>query len=121
MPSAFTDTMRSLDATSFREASPRLGLGLLLLVGWSLWAAFARVSVYATTATGRLEVSEMAHRAAAAERGRIVEVHLELGRSVAQGEVLVQLDASVEQHRLDEAEARVRALGPVIDALYRQI
>ncbi|WP_437614526.1 HlyD family efflux transporter periplasmic adaptor subunit [Sorangium sp. So ce834] len=121
MASPFHRTMRSLELERGARTWIRLAATLAVLGAWAAWMHAARVSVYATTAKARLEVSRMAHRVAAAEAGRVAVVRVELGRDVAPGEVLVELDASVEEKRLEEERTRVAVLAPKLEALRRQI
>ncbi|WP_437947091.1 HlyD family efflux transporter periplasmic adaptor subunit [Sorangium sp. So ce296] len=121
MASPFHRTMRSLELERGARTWLRLAATLAVLGAWAAWMHAARVSVYATTAKARLEVSRMAHRVAAAEAGRVAVVRVELGRDVEPGEVLVELDASVEEKRLEEERTRVAVLAPKLEALRRQI
>ncbi|WP_437727641.1 HlyD family secretion protein [Sorangium sp. So ce861] len=121
MASPFHRTMRSIELERGARTWLRLAATLAVLGAWAAWMHAARVSVYATTAKARLEVSRMAHRVAAAEAGRVAVVRVELGRDVAPGEVLVELDASVEEKRLEEERTRVAVLAPKLEALRRQI
>ncbi|WP_437941046.1 HlyD family secretion protein [Sorangium sp. So ce341] len=121
MASPFHRTMRSLELERGARTWLRLAATLAVLGAWAAWMHAARVSVYATTAKARLEVSRMAHRVAAAEAGRVAVVRVALGRDVEPGEVLVELDASVEEKRLEEERTRVAVLAPKLEALRRQI
>lgn len=121
MASPFLRTMRSLELERGAMTWIRLAVILAVLGAWAAWMHAARVSVYATTAKARLEVSRMAHRVAAAEAGRVAVVRVELGRHVEQGEVLVELDAAVEEKRLEEERTKVAVLTPKLEALRRQI
>ncbi|MDC0685456.1 HlyD family secretion protein [Sorangium atrum] len=121
MASPFFRTMRSLEIERGPRTWIRLAVILAVLGAWAGWMHAARVSVYATTGKARLEVSRMAHRVAAAEPGRVSALQVSLGRHVEQGEVLVELDASVEERRLEEERTRAAALAPKIEALQRQM
>ncbi|WP_437986183.1 HlyD family secretion protein [Sorangium sp. So ce117] len=121
MASPFFRTMRSLEIERGPRTWIRLAVILAVLGAWAGWMHAARVSVYATTGKARLEVSRMAHRVAAAEPGRVSVLQVSLGRHVEQGEVLVELDAAVEERRLEEERTRAAALAPKIEALQHQI
>lgn len=121
MASPFFRTMRSLEIERGPRTWIRLAVILAVLGAWAGWMRAARVSVYATTGKARLEVSRMAHRVAAVEPGRVSVVQVSLGRHVEQGEVLVELDAAVEERRLEEERTRAAALAPKIEALQHQI
>ncbi len=119
MSSSFVHTTRSLD----RERSGALWLwpALVLALGWIAWLLGARVDVSASAQRARLEVDHMAHRVAAQTEGRIVRLHCTLGRWVAQGEVLAELDSSLEQAQLQEATVELGTLEQRTAALRRQI
>jgi multidrug resistance efflux pump len=95
MATNFSHTMRSLelDRGRVRWLIP----ALLTLAAWSAWMLLGRVEVYASASRARVEVSRMVHRVAAEANGRIVLWRLELGQVVQAGELLVELDASVER------------------------
>jgi membrane fusion protein (multidrug efflux system) len=115
MPSAFSRTLRSLDD---REPRARRALGALAaLAAWGTWMVVARVDVHASSVSARLEAADPPSRVAASEAGRVTELHLDLGRRVAAGEVLVQLDTSVEDKLLAEAQAHAAGLEPKLAAL----
>jgi membrane fusion protein (multidrug efflux system) len=121
MAMAFQRTLRCLE----REQSERLGPRLLLMAAvfgaWTAWLVCARVPVYAMSQRGRLEVRARTHRAAAASGGKVVRLALELGVEVEAGQLLLQLDDSLERKKLDEAEAQVRALSLRERALRAQL
>jgi membrane fusion protein (multidrug efflux system) len=119
MPSPFSRTIRSLESHRTRPAS--LVVALAVLVGWLIWMWVARVTVYASSSQARIEVSRIPNRVAAQEAGRVVGLHVELGRVVSEGEVLVDLDAVVEERRLEEQLAHAAGLQPKIDALRHQL
>jgi multidrug resistance efflux pump len=121
MASPFKHTMRSLEKHGVSRVAPRFFLAMIVLVAWALWMTRARVAVYASTPSGRLEVSRMVHRVAAQEAGRVTAVHLELGRTVEADEVILELDTSVEKKRLDEALTAEAILAPKFDALRKQL
>jgi membrane fusion protein (multidrug efflux system) len=119
MASPFSRTLRSLDGQRTRPLS--LLVALVVLSSWFIWMFAAKVHVYASTTQARIEVSRIPNRVAAQESGRVVALHVELGRMVSEGEVLVDLDASVEQRRLDEELAHAAGLEPKIAALRNQL
>src|SRR5689334_11368139 len=119
MASAFSRTMRSLESQGTRSTS--FVVSLVVLSGWLVWMLVARVTVYASTSQARIEVSRIPNRVAAQESGRVVGLHVELGRVVSEGEVLVELDSVVEQRHLDEQLAHDAGLQPKIDAVRHQL
>lgn len=121
MSALFSRSMRSLSADSFHGALLGMGAAGLLLAAWGTWLTCARVAVLESTATARLEVGQATHAVAAPVAGRVVRTHLSLGRTVAAGEVLIELDAETEQLALAEGRARLAALPPQLDAVRGQI
>lgn len=110
MAMAFQRTLRCLEREQSERLGPRLLLMAAVLGAWVAWLVCARVPVYAMSQSGRLEVRAKTHRAAAASGGKVVRLALELGAEVEAGQLLLQLDDSLERKKLDEAEAQVRAL-----------
>ena len=92
MATSFSRTLRSLDQQR-RRSWLLLSLVFVLSVGTS-WLLLARVPVYEVTQQARLEVSRAAHPLAASVSGRVVRSQLQLGREVAEGDVLIELDAA---------------------------
>ncbi|APR88244.1 hypothetical protein A7982_13593 [Minicystis rosea] len=90
----------------------------MLFGGWIAWFFAAEVIVYETA---RIEVDRAAHTVDAPVAGRVKTSALELGREVEAGQVVVEIDAELEQRRLAEERARLATLGPQIDALRRQL
>lgn len=119
MASPFFRTLRALERE--RPRRRRLALGLALLGAWLGWMYFARVEVYTSSSDARLEARSKPSRAAAPETGRIVALHVELGRTVQIGDPLVELDHDVEVQRLEEARAHTRAVTQEIAALDARI
>ncbi len=115
--------LRSLSALGEERGARRLiglAVGALLLAGWCAFAALARVPVYAVSERARLEVEAMTHPLEATRPGRVVRSALELGRAVAAGDVLVELDATVDDLRVREEEARIAALERQVEAARSQ-
>jgi multidrug resistance efflux pump len=119
MPSSFVHTLRSLERAErpWLWVSPALALAL----GWWLWMTEARVNVYAPALKARIEVRRMANRVAALESGRIVTLRCELGRFVERGEVLVELDSSLQRAELSHERAEIERLERTLRALRDQI
>lgn len=109
----FDRTLRSLERPGGRGPAITLAVALALLAGWTAWLFAARVPLYETTDRARLEVEAAAWPVASAVDGRVVFAGVALGRRVAAGEVLVEIDARGE--RLSEAESRAR-----VDAVERR-
>src|SRR5262245_4487376 len=120
MPSPFSRTIRSLNAESSRLSSMALVVSAALLGGWLLWSVMARVAIYETSETARLEVDSAAHPIEAAVAGRVVKTNLAIGREVQAGEALVELESDAQRLQLIEEEARVAAVNAQLGALRGQ-
>jgi multidrug resistance efflux pump len=118
---AFSRTMRSLSVDGARRPLGPMALGAVLLGLWAVWCVRARVDVWETTATARLEVGRAVHHVDAPAAGRLVAMHLTLGRAVAPGDLLAELDVERERLQLREQEARLAAVAPQLDALGREL
>jgi membrane fusion protein (multidrug efflux system) len=107
MATAFTQSMRALEADRGRWALASLSV---LLGGWGAWFVLARVALYEVIQTARLEVDQAVHPIATPVAGRVVATHLVVGRDVQAGEVLVELDATAFRLQHEEAHQRCSAL-----------
>ncbi|APR85660.1 Membrane fusion component of tripartite multidrug resistance system [Minicystis rosea] len=117
----FSQSLRALAVDRPRRSLWTAALAAVLLGGWLAWFFAAEVIVYETAETARIEVDRAAHTIDAPVAGRVKTSALELGREVEAGQVVVELDAELEQRRLAEERARLATLGPQIDALRRQL
>jgi multidrug resistance efflux pump len=117
----FDRTLRSLEPSNGRGLAITLSVALLLLAGWNAWLFAARVPLYETTDRARLEVEAAAYPVAAAVDGRVVRAGLALGRRVAAGEVLVEIDAEGERLSGAESRARLDAVEGRLAALRREL
>jgi len=121
MATGFSRTLRAIEKESFRGTAFAAIASAALLAGWILWCATVRVALYETTSTARLETDRAASPIQAAIAGRVVENRLAIGREVAVGEVLVQLDDSGKTLQLGERRTAVAALQREIETLRAQI
>ena len=94
---------------------------MAMLGAWLAWFLLVKVTVYEVSQAARLEVERAAHPVATLIAGKIISTSLRLGKRVETGEVLMELDARTERLRLEEEEARLKAIPPQLDALKRQI
>lgn len=116
MAASFSRTLRSLRGDGSRRT---LLVGLaaaIVLAAWCAWALFARVAVYESTAVARIEVEQASHAVQAPVAGRIVSSQVTLGREVAVGDVLYELDSAPQRLELGQAMARLAAIGPELEA-----
>ncbi|MBS1872104.1 MAG: HlyD family efflux transporter periplasmic adaptor subunit [Acidobacteria bacterium] len=121
MSTAFTRTLRSLDADRFLRPGAALAVAAAFLAGWGAWAALAQVTLRAVSDSARVEVDQAAYPVQSQLAGRVVKTYLAVGREVKAGEALVELDASPERMQLQEERARSRSVEPAIAALRAQI
>jgi multidrug resistance efflux pump len=107
MPSEFRQTsiaLRSDHERGRRSLFVLAGVGVLVvLVG--VWLAVARVPLYAVSDGARLQARDEVHPVDTLIAGRVATVHLAVGARVHKGDVLLTLDATDVQLRLDEARA----------------
>ncbi|NOT12901.1 MAG: biotin/lipoyl-binding protein [Methylococcaceae bacterium] len=121
MPTSFERTWRALDNDSVRLKTLGMGLIGLLLLGWLFWFVNGRVYVYEVSKKTSLEAVIAAHPVATRIHGRVLRAHLELGRLVKKGEVLIELDAEAEQLALAMSDARIHGIKAQITALRPEI
>lgn len=120
MPSPFSRTIRSLNAERSRLSAVATLVSVVILGGWSLWFIAARVAIYETSETARLEVDSSVHPIEAAVSGRVIRTSLAIGREVQAGEVLVEMESDAQRLQLIEEEARAAALAAQLAALRGQ-
>src|SRR5262245_52482936 len=120
MPLPFSRTIRSINAEKQHLSNLALIVVAVILSGWSLWFVMARVAIYETSDTARLEVDSSAHPIEAAVSGRVIKVNLAMGREVQVGEVLIELESDAQRLQLIEEESRVAAISSQIAALRKQ-
>ena len=121
MDTAFLRTLRSLRDDSPRRPVWGIAGAAALLVAWSAWFLLAPVTQYEVTDVARVEIDRAAHLLQAETSGRILVSHLEMGRDVNAGDVLVELDANPQQLQVREERARLDALSPQLQAIRQQL
>jgi membrane fusion protein (multidrug efflux system) len=121
MPLPFSRSLRALDTDHFGGLGLRIVVVAALLAGWVAWALVADVGVYAQSASARLEVGELAHPVEPVVSGRVEHNHMELGREVAAGDVLVELDATQSRLELLQSSALLASIGPQVAARRREL
>ena len=119
MATSFSRTLRSLE--QIRPRARWVVLLLIVLAAWGAWMGLAAVPVYEVTEQARLEVSRAAHPLAASVPGRVVRSELQLGRTVVEGDVLVELDATDATLAVREKNARITSLESRRVALDKEI
>jgi len=121
MPTAFSRSLRSLDADGFRSSLWALLLVTVLLIAGCCWFFFARIAVYESTEQARLEVERAAHPVAAPVAGRVMATHLILGQKVQAGDLMVELESESERLQLTEEKTRLSTTRRRREALQNQI
>ena len=120
MASPFSRSLRALESERSRGGL-LAAAAAVLLVAWAGWFLFARVPLYETSASARVEAAAAAHPVDARTSGRAVLIRLSIGRQVAEGDILVELESDAERLALAEARARLEALKPEIAAVAGEI
>jgi membrane fusion protein (multidrug efflux system) len=116
----FSRAARSLDGGGCSAVFAALA-GTALLAGWTVWFLVARVSVYEVSRSARVEAETAPHEIDTPVAGRVVKSALVLGRMVAAGEVLVELEADRYRLEREGALTELRGLAPQIEALRREL
>lgn len=124
----FSRSQRRLEAGGTRRNALGLVLAALILGLWSVWFWRARVAIYAATGSARLEVRQENHPVDAPVGGRITVAPLAAGRHVLAGEILLEMDATVEHltrvetlAMLDPAARQIQSLQDELAAQERAI
>lgn len=99
--------MAALGSDGSRGSTLVVLLVAVLLAAWCSWFVLARVAVREMSGAARVEVDEAVSPVAAPVAGRVVAARLELGRPVRAGDILVELDDTVERFRVDEARKQL--------------
>jgi membrane fusion protein (multidrug efflux system) len=120
MPWPFPQTARSLARESPALARLTAAAGALLLAGWGAWFSLARVPVYETSQTARLEMLRATQPVDSPVDGRVVDVHVTLDGNVTEGDALVVLDASAQTLALDQARVKIAGIDPQLEALRKE-
>jgi len=98
-----------------------LAVGLLVLSGWCLWAAWARVTLYEVSSEARVELDAAAYPIQSPLLGRVVEAHLRVGQAVQRGDVLVEIDAAPEQLQMRQEHVHAQGLELEVTRLRSQV
>ncbi len=121
MSITFSRSLRSLQLDSFRRANLAVLAVMALLIAWTLWLLLARVSLYETSDTARLEVESAVHPVTVQFGGRVVQTRLQLGAEVKAGDVLVELDTEEHKLHLEEQRSLLSGLQNQLAALRNEV
>jgi multidrug resistance efflux pump len=83
---------------------------LLVLAGLSAWGVLARVPVYVVALHTPLALDPALQVVMTPVAGQVRVTHLQVGREVEAGDVLVELDSTVQRLQLEEAQQHLVAL-----------
>ncbi|HZO53467.1 MAG TPA: HlyD family efflux transporter periplasmic adaptor subunit [Bryobacteraceae bacterium] len=120
MSTAFSRTLRSLNADGFGRPAAGIVTAALLAGAWGAWCGLVKISLYEVTSTARVEVDRAVAPVQSPLTGRVVAARLVIAREVRAGDILVELDAEPEQRQIGELRARLASLGPHLAALRDQ-
>lgn len=121
MSITFSRSLRSLQLDGFHRANLAVLIVLAIMTAWVLWLLLARVSLYETSDTARLEVESAVHPVAVQFGGRVVQTRLQLGAEVKAGDVLVELDTEEHKLHLEEQKSLLSGLQNQLAALRNEV
>lgn len=119
--SAFFRSMHLLDTDGARRSVLGILLVSIILAAWACWFILARVSIYETAASARIEVDRAAHAVESQRAGRITALNMAIGREVQAGDVLIELDSEDQQLQIKEEFDRVAGLNAQLAPLRDEI
>ncbi len=105
MPADFSRTTHALEKERLRVFR-FVAVAMVMAFAWGWWLTQSRVAVYHSTRVARIEVESAAHAIASEVTGRVVHATLKVGTAVNAGDVLVELDATLEKQSCLEARLR---------------
>jgi membrane fusion protein (multidrug efflux system) len=76
---------------------------------WGAWLFWSELTVYVATSQARIEAYELVHPVVPQVGGRVVRARLIVGELVAKGDVLLEIDKSIQTLQLEELRASVAA------------
>ena len=105
MATPFNNTLQTLMVDSTRHG--RLGLVSVVIVLsiWLVWFLFADVGIY-KIAPARLQAELDIHTLEATTEGRVVAIHMAVGREVQVGDIMVELEDTAIRLKLAEHNAK---------------
>lgn len=121
VPTPFIRTTRSLELDTARGSLVIGVIAMSCLLLWLGWFLFGSVSIYEVSKRARLETGASPREVSALQAGRLTRSTLVIGRQVRAGEVLVELDATAQQLRLQEEQARLDLLPEKAQSFRREI
>ena len=119
--SPFSRTTRSLADDGLRGVLVWMALATAALLGWGAWSQLARIVVIEASTAARLEVATTVHPLVSEVEARVLRVAAVAGQAVERGDLLIELDASLERLRLAEERTRLRSSEQQASALEAQL
>jgi len=110
LSATFFQTLRSLRADNFRGLWWSVPPLVVFLAAWGWWFCLGRVGLYEISESARVEVERAVSPVQCAAAGTVIANHLSVGRSVANGDVLLELDPSEQRIEWSERRARLNML-----------
>lgn len=106
----FTRTMRGLLTERLLSGWLWTGIGAAMLAAWGLWICNAHLQVIESSDRARIEYESPPFQIDAPLAGRMTLNRLLLHQRHKAGEVLLEIDSTVEEQRLWEGKARAQGL-----------
>lgn len=106
---SFAGTWRELGSGTLKKGGATTLSLVILFGGWLVWFFAARVSVYATSASMKIESMTLPLPVQPAVDGIVVACNIQLAQHVAKGDVLVRLDATSFELKKAESQATLAA------------
>ena len=113
--------MRTLEGDRLGVLLARVACAMIVLGVWGAWFFLSRVDRYEVSDTARLEVARASHVVQSPLDGRVTAFSTILGKHVARGDVLLELDARAERLQLQEEQARLSSIPAQVEALRAEI
>lgn len=121
MAAQFSQTTRSLRRDSSSLVIATWAIAAVVFGLWLSWFTLGHVTVYEVSQQARLESQQSSPQVYALSAGKVISSTLTVGGQVQQGDVLVEIDPSNGQFRLEEEQNRLRSLPQQIASLQREI
>ncbi|MFO0667928.1 MAG: HlyD family efflux transporter periplasmic adaptor subunit [Polyangiaceae bacterium] len=116
----FLRTMRSLAADRVATTIRGSMIAAPFLVAWCIWARFSTEDAYVASKAARVESRDPVLSVELLEAGRITKNSLALGKEVHAGDILVELDSTLESQKLNENLTRIAVLKERIRTLRKE-